>query len=131
VLADGSGLSDRNRLTCRLLGALLERSGPTGAVAAGLARPGQPGTLEDRLTDPDLVDRVRAKTGALNTVRSLSGWLTTVPGTPLGFSIVSNTAGRPATAEDEALQGELLRAMLSYPQSPPAEQLGPRPPAPA
>jgi D-alanyl-D-alanine carboxypeptidase/D-alanyl-D-alanine-endopeptidase (penicillin-binding protein 4) len=131
VLADGSGLSDRNRLTCRMLGAVLERAGPDGTVAAGLARPGRPGTLEDRLAEPDLVDRVRAKTGSLNAVRSLSGWLTTVPGAPLGFSIVSNTAGRPATAEDETLQGELLRAMLPYPQSPPADQLGPRPPAPA
>lgn len=127
VQADGSGLSDANRMTCRLLVALLQRAGPESPLAAGLARPGRPGTLRQRMTEPDLRDRVQAKTGSLNTVRSLAGWLTTGAGIPLEFAVVSNTGERLADAADEALQAELLRALLAYPQTPPPDQVGPRP----
>jgi serine-type D-Ala-D-Ala carboxypeptidase/endopeptidase (penicillin-binding protein 4) len=127
-LVDGSGLSDQDRLTCRLLADLLARGGPDGALAQGLARPGRPGTLDDRFTGADLRDRLRAKTGTLKSVAALSGWLDTTSGRPLRFSILENTDGRDVQAADLSVQGDLLRALLSYPQSPPADQLGPRAP---
>ena len=128
VVVDGSGLTDQDRVTCTLLGELLRRDGPDGPLAQGLARPGRPGTLDDRFTGADLRDRVRAKTGTLNRVAALSGWLTTTSGRPLRFSFVENTAGRDVQAADLAVQSDLLRALLTYPQAPPPEQLGPRPP---
>jgi D-alanyl-D-alanine carboxypeptidase/D-alanyl-D-alanine-endopeptidase (penicillin-binding protein 4) len=128
TLVDGSGLSDQDRVTCALLSALLQRSGPDGELAKGLAQPGQPGTLDDRFTSGDLKGRLRAKTGTLKNVAALSGWLTTVPGRPLQFSILENTAGRDVQAADLSVQNDLLKALLPYPQSPPADQLGPRPP---
>lgn len=132
VLVDGSGLSDQNRVTCALLGDVLRASGPDGTLAQGLARPGRAGTLEDRLTGDDLRDRVRAKTGTLRNVTALSGWLDTVPGRRLQFAMLANTGGREVQAADTAVQGDLLRALLAYPQTPPPEQLVPTAPvAPA
>lgn len=128
VLADGSGLSEQNRVTCALLAGLLEDDGPDGVLAAGLARPGQDGTLDDRLLGDDLRDRVRAKTGTLRPVTALSGWLRTVPERDLGFSFVINRPGGQVGAADEALQEELLAAMLQYPQTPDPATLAPSAP---
>lgn len=127
-LHDGSGLSRENRVTCRLLDSILAADGPGGTIAQRLARPGGSGTLDDRFTTGPLKDRIAAKTGTLNDVTALSGWLTTSSGRPLAFSILENPVGRATQASDLALQGQLLEALLSYPQSPPAEQLRPLPP---
>lgn len=128
-LHDGSGLSRENRVTCRLLDAVLASDGPTGLIARGLARPGQAGTLDDRFTSGALKDRIAAKTGTLNDVAALSGWLTPPSGRPVTFSILENPTGRAVQAGDLSLMSELLNALLSYPQAPPADQLGPLPPA--
>lgn len=125
VLDDGSGLSDRNRVTCALLSAVLADDGAEGPVAAGLARPGEPGTLDDRLLDPELRDRVRAKTGTLRSVTSLSGWLRTVPGADLNFAIVQNRPGGAVGADDAAVQRDLLLAMLGFPDRPALDQVAP------
>ena len=74
--------------------------------------------------------QLAAKTGTLNDVTALSGWVTTDSGTPLAFSTLQNPAGRRIQAGDLALPGQLLQALLSYPQAPPAEQLSPLPPGP-
>jgi len=130
VLHDGSGLSRENRATCELLDAVIRSEGTDGPFAAGLARPGRPGTLDDRFGSEPLRSRLAAKTGTLNDVTALSGWVTTDSGTPLAFSTVQNPAGRRIQAGDLALPGQLLQALLSYPQAPPAEQLSPLPPNP-
>lgn len=127
-LHDGSGLSRENRVTCRLLDAVLAGDGADGTIAQRLARPGAPGTLDDRFTTGALKDRIAAKTGTLNDVTALSGWLTTDPGRRVAFSIIENPSGRPSQAGDLALMGQLLTALLPYPQTPPLDQLGPRPP---
>ncbi len=124
-IVDGSGLSEQNRLTCRYVSALLEQQGVDGVVANGLARPGEPGTLDDRLLETDLQGRVRAKTGTLRPVTALSGWLATVPERNLGFSYIINTTDRQVNESDEALQGDLLESMLSYPDRPELTELSP------
>jgi D-alanyl-D-alanine carboxypeptidase/D-alanyl-D-alanine-endopeptidase (penicillin-binding protein 4) len=124
-IVDGSGLSEQNRLTCRYVSALLEQQGTDGVVANGLARPGEPGTLDDRLLEADLQGRVRAKTGTLRPVTALSGWLQTVPERNLGFSYIINTTDRQVNEADEALQADLLESMLSYPDRPELTELSP------
>lgn len=131
VMEDGSGLSRGNRVTCRLIDAVLTADGPTGVLSSGLARPGQPGTLDDRFLRGPLRDRLAAKTGTLSGITGLSGWLTTDAGRALAFSTLQNPAGRAVQAADMALQGQLLEALLSYPQTPPVDQLRPLPPAAA
>jgi len=127
-LHDGSGLSRENRVTCRLIDAVLAADGPNGVIAQRLARPGRPGTLDDRFTGGPLTDRIAAKTGTLNDVAALSGWLTTTPGRPVTFSVLLNPAGRSVQAADLSLIGRLLGALLPYPSTPPPDQLAPLPP---
>lgn len=117
-IVDGSGLSAENRLTCQFLSAVLAANGPDGLVADGLAVPGEPGTLKDRFTTAPLHDAVRAKTGSLNGVTSLSGWLSTTAGTPLDFAIIINVDGRGVTGSDIALQSRILEKAMGYPDSP-------------
>ncbi len=125
VPVDGSGLSSGNLVTCDLLGAVLRSDGAEGPVAAGLAVPGGGGTLSDRLEDGDWDERLRAKTGTLNDVTSLSGWLLTDPGAMLDFEIVMNTADRQVRDSDLELQEALLVALRSQPVEPPLEAAGP------
>jgi D-alanyl-D-alanine carboxypeptidase/D-alanyl-D-alanine-endopeptidase (penicillin-binding protein 4) len=127
VLDDGSGLSDRNRVTCALLSAVLQEGGPDGLVAEGLARPGQAGTLDDRLLDPQLVDRVRAKTGTLRNVTALSGWVRTEGEVELNFSIVQNRPDGVGAGDAEAQQ-RLLSALLDYPERPDLDRVAPSDP---
>ena len=129
VLVDGSGLAVENRLTCDLVADLLQRAGSSGPVADGLAVPGRPGTLRDRLLSPRFRDAVRAKTGTLNTVTALSGWVRTAPGRDLVFAVLENTSGRQVGANELSVQTRLLDAVLAYPELPPRDQVAPRPPA--
>jgi D-alanyl-D-alanine carboxypeptidase/D-alanyl-D-alanine-endopeptidase (penicillin-binding protein 4) len=109
VGADGSGLSRADRVSCDLLAADLDRLGPTSVVGRGLPVAGRTGTLADRMVHTAAAGRLVAKTGTLNNVVALSGFVlpTThgqvVPGSALGlplvFSIVLDrvptvTAGR-------------------------------------
>jgi D-alanyl-D-alanine carboxypeptidase/D-alanyl-D-alanine-endopeptidase (penicillin-binding protein 4) len=128
VLDDGSGLSEQNRVTCALLSSLLAEDGADGVIAAGLARPGEDGTLDDKLLAQDLRGRVRAKTGTLRPVTALSGWLRTVPERDLAFAFVINRPGGQVTESDSALQEDLLQAMLAHPEQPDLSQLVPAPP---
>ncbi len=127
VLDDGSGLSEENRVTCALVSQVLQGGGADGTLANGLAQPGQPGTLDDRLVDAAIRDRVRAKTGTLRPVTALSGWLRTDSGTDLAFSFIENRPGAQVTVADTALQTKLLQAMLSYPQRPDMASVSPAP----
>jgi serine-type D-Ala-D-Ala carboxypeptidase/endopeptidase (penicillin-binding protein 4) len=73
VAHDGSGLSYANRVSPQDIVTLLQvaRSRPWGATLRGLLAHGGQGTLEDRLADV----RLRAKTGTLDRISALSGWV--------------------------------------------------------
>jgi D-alanyl-D-alanine carboxypeptidase/D-alanyl-D-alanine-endopeptidase (penicillin-binding protein 4) len=96
-IRDGSGLSRKDLVTPRALVALLAHMDrhPARAVFAGsLPAGGAPGsTLGRRLSDVE----VRAKTGSLDYVRALSGYVTGPDGHRLAFSVIANnytTGGR-------------------------------------
>lgn len=94
VLQDGSGMSHQNLVTPRAVVQLLNfaRSAPWGGdFRAALAAPGKPGTLSNRLVP--LQGRLEGKTGTLNSVNALSGYLRTGGGRELIFSILSNASG--------------------------------------
>jgi len=78
-LADGSGLSLRDRLTVRTLAELLVSawSDPTmrGIFLATLAVSGQRGTLERRLLAPAVAGKVFAKTGTTARASALAGFV--------------------------------------------------------
>lgn len=77
VLIDGSGLAADNRISARLLASLLRKvAGKAwyGTFRDSLATGGS-GTLEKRLGEAKLRGKVFAKTGYINGVRALSGYL--------------------------------------------------------
>lgn len=128
VIEDGSGLGGGNRVTCRLVGALLDRAGFDSAIGRGLAVGGQTGTLAKRFTDPAVAGRVVAKTGTLNQVTALAGFVATAPGATLTFAFIANVAGDARIgAEDFARQEELGAALVRYPEGPALDVLGPEP----
>ncbi|KGM09123.1 D-alanyl-D-alanine carboxypeptidase/D-alanyl-D-alanine endopeptidase [Cellulomonas bogoriensis] len=106
VLADCSGLADGSWLPARLLVDLVVLSAdPTDTatlpVAVDMPVAGWQGTLAERLTSTPARGLVRAKTGSLRGVTSLSGTVVTVEGRPLVFAVLAD-------------------------QTPPGGQLGPR-----
>ena len=119
--ADGSGLSESNRLTCDTLVGILEAN---PSLVAGLATGGEPGTLESFAGTP-LDGRLHAKTGSLNHVRALAGVVDLEEGgDQLTFSYVINDPPY-ITPEQDALRGQLGALLASYPDRPPLDDLVP------
>jgi D-alanyl-D-alanine carboxypeptidase/D-alanyl-D-alanine-endopeptidase (penicillin-binding protein 4) len=100
LMVDGSGLSYQNRVTPRTLVSALRMAessfafGPEFVAALPIAA--ADGTLEKRTEGA--AGRVRAKTGLLTRVTSLSGYAMSADGQPLVFSILVNGF----TGSDEA-----------------------------
>jgi D-alanyl-D-alanine carboxypeptidase/D-alanyl-D-alanine-endopeptidase (penicillin-binding protein 4) len=136
AVADGSGLSDDNKLTSRLLTDLFAVmfSRPDGAVFIdSLAKGGLNGSLEKRFEG--LEGRVFAKTGYIEGVRALSGYVRTRAAKHQGpradsgsldlsnsmhadkwltFSIIYNNI--PGSVKPyEALQDEAVRLLVHWP----------------
>ncbi len=120
---DGSGLDRSDRATCGLLLESVARSGPDGALAAGLPIAGQTGTLSQRFIGNPAYGRLRAKTGALQGVAALSGWIAVPDGRHLAFAMVAN--GLPTEASGRALQERLGAVLAAYPQGPTRDELAP------
>ena len=97
VVADGSGLDRANRLTSRLLAALLLRMAyhPFARdYQASMAITGQRGTLRKLFKGTELDGRFHGKTGTISGVRSVSGILGSSAG-PRYVSMISNGASDP------------------------------------
>ena len=98
-VVDGSGLDRNNRVTSRLLAALLLRMAqhPYAAnYAASMAIAGQRGTLRNLFRGTELEGQFRGKTGTITGVRAISGILSTADG-PRYISMISNGAASPNT----------------------------------
>lgn len=95
VLTDGSGLSRQDRLTpeqtVNLLKFLHNRFPLAYEYIAALPVSGRDGTLQRRLRKPAQQGLVRAKTGSMTGVVSLSGYLYTANAHTLAFAIFVNT----------------------------------------
>lgn len=132
VVADGSGLSLDNRVTCDLLVELLDRPGTGPDVVDALAVAGERGTLADRFVGTELVGVLRAKTGSLNSVTSLAGVVEEAEEARLTFAYVANTAPDGVVAPEAILaQGSLAEILLAHPDRPDLELIGPLPAATA
>jgi serine-type D-Ala-D-Ala carboxypeptidase/endopeptidase (penicillin-binding protein 4) len=93
-LSDGSGLSSGNLVTPRAFTQLLAymRAHPKNTpFMAALPLSGQPGSLRRRFVGTPLEGRVRAKTGSIFHVNSLSGYIEKPDGRVVIFSIQANS----------------------------------------
>lgn len=133
-MADGSGLDRSDRVTCQLILATLQRSGPTGAIGLGLPIAGKTGTLFQRMIATPAAGRLRAKTGTLDGVSALSGFVlpptgplasATPSGSGVAFSLITNAA--PNDDAGEALGDRVGELLAEFPQAPPISQLAPLP----
>jgi D-alanyl-D-alanine carboxypeptidase/D-alanyl-D-alanine-endopeptidase (penicillin-binding protein 4) len=117
ALHDGSGLSRLNLVTPEATVGLLLSLSKTGSAEIfrqSLPIAGRDGTLGGRLKP--LSDQVSAKTGSLTYSHSLSGYLTTVDGEPLAFSILCNDqTGRGSATR---LIDQIVTILAAFPHSP-------------
>lgn len=123
VVADGSGLDPGNRVTCRLVHELLERSDDGGAIESGLAVAGATGTLARRFVDTPVSGQLRAKTGSIRGVASLSGFVATRDGGELTFASIQNGIDR--FDDGVPFQNTLGAALAAYPALPTLDEIGP------
>lgn len=108
VIKNGSGLYDANRVTTTSVVKLLRATWRNQAIApeylSMLSIGGVDGTLHKRFRSDRARRAVRAKTGTLDEVISLSGYVLGPPGRgPIAFSIVFNkVAGKASVARAAA-----------------------------
>jgi serine-type D-Ala-D-Ala carboxypeptidase/endopeptidase (penicillin-binding protein 4) len=98
VTVDGSGLDLGNRVTCDLLTAALDHAGPDSVLAKSLPVAGQTGTLRFRLNHTPAAGKVAAKTGTLDGVNALAGYVHAAGGQVLSFSFIINGSSPNAPA---------------------------------
>jgi D-alanyl-D-alanine carboxypeptidase/D-alanyl-D-alanine-endopeptidase (penicillin-binding protein 4) len=123
-VVDGSGLDRGNRLTCHALVGVLDHGG--AALEAGLAVAGQTGTLDDDFTNSPVKGRLRAKTGTLTGVKSLTG---VVPAGDhrITFAYVLNAPRADVLAKTQ--WDRLGAAFAAFPDAPDLQPFLPTPPA--
>ncbi len=122
LLADGSGLSRHNLISAGAVVRLLEhvhRQSYGTAFRQWLPAAGTDGTLRWRMTAPGLKGRIQAKTGSMEGVRALSGFLKTVDGETLAFAMLVNHL-KGDEADLEALQEEFLQVLVDAPRTGPS-----------
>lgn len=95
VVKNGSGLFDANRVSpaqfVKLLGWAWREPGIHPEFVSQLAVGGVDGTLRARFDEPELRGRIRAKTGTLEHVASLVGYVLRTDGRrPVAFALVAN-----------------------------------------
>src|SRR5690606_8537032 len=98
VASDGSGLSRKNLVTPRALVALLDGFHDSDVYVESLARTGYRGTLRYRLSQEETRGRIRGKTGTLDGITALSGYIDHGSDRVVIFSIlVNNYSGNTST----------------------------------
>ncbi len=121
---DGSGLDRSDQATCNLLLAAVEAGGPTGPLATGFSVAGRNGTLAQRFAANPAAGRLRAKTGSLDNVTGLTGYLDQAGGgQPLSFALLANDI--PNDGIGRALQEQVGAVLARYPQGPSPASLAP------
>lgn len=113
---DGSGLSRYDYVTADMLVWLLTYlwADPNHAERFQSALPvsGMSGTLANRMRGTPAEGRVRAKTGTLSNVRTLSGYVTTLDGETVVFAMLANNFRVSSAEIDAVMDGALNRIVL-------------------
>ena len=103
-IADGSGLSLYNYVSCELLCRLLRHAWQTPRILETLLPTlpiaGVDGTLEKRMRGTSAYNNVMAKTGTLSGISSLAGYCLSAEGHDLCFAIINQGVMRNADGRD-------------------------------
>ncbi len=118
-MVDGSGLSFMDRVTPRALVEILQfmhghaNRAVRNAFYDSLPVGGRSGTLSGRFPSGAARDNVRAKTGYINGVRTLSGYVTAGSGNRLAFSILCNHYATQTSRVNEA-QDDVVELLADF-----------------
>jgi D-alanyl-D-alanine carboxypeptidase/D-alanyl-D-alanine-endopeptidase (penicillin-binding protein 4) len=111
VLDNGSGLSRAERVTARGLGEMLDLAWHSPFMpefAASLPLSATDGTLRNRFKSPGMQGRIRLKTGHLDNVSALAGFVNAASGKTYVVVIIVNHPGAHG-GSGEDLHAELIR----------------------
>lgn len=115
-LLDGSGQSRYNLISPRHLSQVLQMMYHHRVFEdfkSGLAISGKTGTLRGRMGGQGLLGRVEAKTGTLEGVSALSGYLTTKNKQTLVFTIMTDRVVE-STRHSKLLEAQLCQIFMTY-----------------
>jgi len=94
VMKNGSGLNDTNRFSAgqinRLLRFMYDRFPLAPEYLSSMGIAGKDGTLRYRFEGSDAIGRLRGKTGTLENVSALSGYVQAVGGEKFAFAMLAN-----------------------------------------
>ena len=113
-LDDGSGLSRQNAISPRGLTRVLAHdfyAKSRHTFLASLSVAGSDGTLRDRFDRTDLAGRVIGKSGYINGVSTLSGYLKARDGQWFAFAVMANNIPGGSNGEVKPLQERIVRAV--------------------
>ncbi len=113
-IADGSGLSKKNKLTPGMIISLLRfmyGHKHAGVFMESLPISGIDGTLKKRLKEGPYRSRVKAKTGYVRGARTLSGYVKTSNDEIIAFSILVNKF-RGSVWQAKRLQDEICKILI-------------------
>ncbi len=117
-IACGSGLSRGNLVSPRVFDTVLMSAYHNNRIRSDLMASfsiaGVDGTLEHRLRSPELLGNVKAKTGTLFDVSSLSGYLETASKKMVAFTIIVNGEGAAAGTYLDMQEKILLDVYKSF-----------------
>lgn len=125
VIVDGSGVSRYNLITpeqlVNVLSFLYKQFPISYEFLAGLSVAGRDGTLYKRHLLTESTQFIRAKTGTMQGVVSLAGFLPSKNGHPLAFAIIINgiPQGGVGLSKYRALEDELAKLLLTINVKPP------------
>jgi len=111
VIDNGSGLSRAERVTARGLGEMLDMAWHSPFMpefAASLPLSATDGTLRNRFKSPGMQGRIRLKTGHLDNVSALAGFVNAASGKTYVVVIIVNHPGAQG-GSGEAVHAELIR----------------------
>ncbi|MEX2625269.1 MAG: D-alanyl-D-alanine carboxypeptidase/D-alanyl-D-alanine-endopeptidase, partial [Ilumatobacteraceae bacterium] len=135
ALADGSGLSPTNVLTCDAVMTVLRRASHDGSLGAGLSVAGTAGTLRDVFVDSPVEGRLLGKTGTLNNppfnedppaVKALAGYLPVSGGGAVEYALLLNGPTISDQSEYRPVWNLLAEVLVTYPSGAGPDVLGPR-----
>ena len=111
-IADGSGLSRLNLVTPMHVLAVLKhmyRHQYWNEFYNSLPIAGVDGTLSGRMKNSEAAENVRAKTGSINYVRALSGYVTSKDGEMFVFSMIANNYTVPTSLANSIQDSVCIR----------------------
>ena len=123
LLFDGSGLASDGRISCDIFMSLLNSF--SASMPGLMAIAGETGTIRDTFDGTPVAGKLRAKTGTLNGVKALVGYLPVTNSDPVIFSMLMNKSGIDNQSSYRPIWYSLADVLNRASVSPSVEQLTP------